>query len=286
MGKSLGFRPIELKDKHEFDSFLGKNPPQISEMTFTNLFCWRLSKGHEFAIHKGHLIVSFSDNGIRKLYQPIGPEPAKIIEEVLRASNHAFERVDRSIAERLLGKFKVLEDRSMADYVYRVSDMRDLPGDKYSQKRNFIKRFSACGPTACVLDVSTARDFLDMQERWCDMRNCQANPEMNAEDIAVKECLNNFKALDVHGICIRVDGVMQAFAIGEKLNTNTFVEHFEKANTEFNGIYQYVAREFARSIPVGFEFLNREQDLGVEGLRKAKLSYHPALMVEKCSISR
>ena len=287
MEKPLEFKPIELKDKPLFDSFFTRHHPSVSEMTFTNLFCWRHSRNHVFTVHNGHLLVTFSENGRRHFYQPTGPDPAESIAGILeRFPESSFRRVEKGIAERLKSEFRVSDYRDMADYVYNVSDMRDLPGDKYSQKRNFVKRFSEYSPTTCSLDVSTARDFLGMQERWCGMRDCEADRSMSAENVAVKECLDNFKALGVHGICIKVKGRMEAYAIGEALNSSTYVEHFEKANTEFTGIYQYIFKEFARSIPEGFQFLNREQDLGVEGLRKAKLSYHPALMIEKCSVSR
>ncbi len=282
----IEFRKLELKDKPLFDRFLRDYPPHISEMTFTNLFCWRLSKLHEFAAHKGHLLVSFMENRNRRFYQPIGPEPHKIIEEILgKSPESSFERVEKGIAEKVVG-LKVKENRGMFDYVFKVSDLRDLPGDKYSQKRNFVKRFMAFNPTSCALEEKTVQHFLELQERWCNMRDCKADSSMEAEDMTVKEGLRNFNALGIHGVCIWVGGKIEGFAIGERLNANTFVEHFEKANTELIGIYQYILKEFARSIPEGIEFLNREQDLSVEGLRKAKLSYHPVKLVEKFSVTR
>jgi hypothetical protein len=279
------FRKIEMKDKPLFDSFLSKHPPQISEMTFTNLFCWRLSRKHEFVVHKNHLLVSFLENEARRFYQPIGPEPHRIIEEALGMfPESSFERVEKSIAGKVTG-FKVAEDRNMFDYMFRVSDLADLPGDKYSQKRNFIKRFSALNPTACVLEEATVKEFLSLQERWCNMRNCEADRSMAEENMALREALRNFKALGIHGVCAWVNEKIEGFAIGERLNPDAFVEHFEKANSELTGVYQYILNEFAKSIPAGFGFLNREQDLGVEGLRKAKMSYHPSKMVEKFSVS-
>ena len=132
-----------------------------------------------------------------------------------------------------------------------------------------------------MLDEATVHEFLGMQERWCNLRNCTQNPEMHAEDMAVREALLHFKQFNLFGICVRINGKIEGFAVGEKLNQNTFVEHFEKGNTEFKGIYQYVLNQFAKHISSQFEFLNREQDLGVEGLRKSKLSYYPAFFVEK-----
>jgi hypothetical protein len=286
MKKSFEFGRIEIKDKPLFDRFFREYPPQASELTFTNLFCWRLPRTHEFAVHKNHLLISFLERGVRRFYQPIGPEPHKIIEEVLaQYPESSFERVEKGIAEKAQG-LAVKEDRSMFDYLYRISDLKDLPGDKYSQKRNFIKRFSSLNPTTCILEEATMKEFLNLQERWCNLRNCEADMSMAAENVAVREALLNFKELGLHGVCVWVNEKIEGFAIGERLNPDTFVEHFEKGNTELTGVYQYILNEFAKSIPEQFESLNREQDLGVEGLRKAKLSYHPSSLVEKFSISR
>jgi hypothetical protein len=280
----LEFAEIRLSDKELFRGYFEKFPPSTSELTFTNLFCWRESKDHEFTVFENHLIISFFAEGLRRFYQPIGEGPADEIKSLVKLfPGSSFERVEKGIAEQMIG-IKAIATPEQNDYIYNVYDMQNLPGDKYSQKRNFVKRFSNYTPSICELDEDTANEFLEMQQRWCDMRNCRADKSASAEDYAVREALSNFRRLGIVGVCVRINGRIEGFAVGEPLNKDTYVEHFEKGNTEFTGIYQYLLKEFAMQIPSEFKFLNREQDLGVEGLRKAKLSYHPAKMIEKFSI--
>jgi len=135
------------------------------------------------------------------------------------------------------------------------------------------------------LDENTVNSFFSLQEKWCNIKNCVSDEQLQAEDIAIKEALAHFKEFNLFGVCVAINKNIEAFAIGEKLNNGTFVEHFEKANTKFNGIYQYVLHEFVKAIPKNFKYLNREEDLGIAGLRKSKLSYNPVNMVEKYRIS-
>jgi len=278
-----GFAQITLSDKATFDKFFREYPPQVSELTFTNLFCWRHSKKYLFDIIDSHLVVSYEEKGARKFLQPVGPDPVAIIRKVLQQNpGSSFERVDRQVAQQIAG---AVVDRDQFDYVYSVEHMQKLEGGNYVPKRNFIKRAQQHNPTVCELDGDTVKQFFELQEKWCDLRNCREDNELHAEDVAVREALENFKALGFIGVCIWINNNIEAFAIGEPLNNDTFVEHFEKANPEFMGLYQLVLNEFSKKIPAKYKFLNREQDLGIEGLRKAKESYHPVKMVEKCRIT-
>ncbi len=171
------------------------------------------------------------------------------------------------------------------NYVYNKADLITLSGKKLSSKRNFVKRCSSYHPKICQLDRQTVQSFLQLEEKWCDLRRCYTDEKMIAEDRAVKEAIVNFEELNLRDICIFIDNTIAAFSIGEPLNENTFVEHFEKANTDFIGIYPYLLNEFSKHVPQQFTLINREQDLGTEGLRKAKLSYLPALLIEKFQIS-
>jgi len=286
--KTLNFKPIELQDKELFDQFFIKYPPLISEFTFTNLFCWRLSKGHEFALYNNHLIISFfDDRKFRRFYQPIGENPADIMQKILLLfPESSFERVEKSIAEKINKEFIVEHDKNMDDYVYSINNLKLLVGDKYSAKRNFIKRFLHYNPKICVLDEDAVQSFLQLQEKWCNLKDCHSNKNTEAEHMAIKEALLNFKKLKFFGMCVYVNNNIEAFAIGEPLNENTFVEHFEKADARFTGIYQYLLNEFVKTIPERFTFINREQDLDVEGIRKTKLSYHPFKFIEKYNIKK
>jgi uncharacterized protein len=285
MANMMEFKEVKIGDKEIFDKYFKEYPPVISEFTFTNIFCWRLSKKHEFSVIDGHMIISFNDEGNRKFYQPVGENPPEAIKRVIEMFPDArFERVEKSVAERLGSGFIVSRDRGMDDYVYKTSDLIELPGARYQPKRNFVKRFESYNPVTCTLNEKTAKGFCELHEEWCNLRNCRDDKNADEEYLAVREALKNFRALGIFGFCVHVKGKVAGFAVGEPLNDETYVEHFEKANTEFTGAYQYLLNGFAKSIPKQFVFLNREQDLGVEGLRKSKLSYHPVKMTEKYEV--
>ncbi len=284
------FREIKLEDKPLFDSYFAKYQPEISEFTFTNLFAWRHSKKHEFCEFEGHLVISFSEEGKKRFYQPVGENPAEIITKLLGTyPESSFERVEKMVAEKLQGHpgLVVEEQRGMFDYVYGLTDMKELRGRKYEHKRNFLKQFGRNSPRICTLNDKTSHKYAKLQEKWYNMRRKgEGDDELKAENQAIMEVLNNYKALGVGGVCIFIGDEIEAFAIGERLNDTTYVEHFEKADSNYTGAYQYLLNEFSKSIPESFAYLNREQDLGIEGLRKAKLSYHPAKLVEKYKIRK
>jgi hypothetical protein len=277
----MDFKPIAMEDKKLFDDFFRRFPPQLSEFAFPNLFLWRHKRKTEFAILENHLIISIIADNQRKFYRPIGENPSKIIEKLFELFPDAsFERIEKHIAEKLKDKFLVEEARDTADYVYSTGDMVKLAGRKYEPKRNLIKQCLEYNPKTCLLDDDTVHHFIEVQEKWCSYRNCDENPAIKFEDMAIKDALKYYKELNLFGICVWIDDEIEAFAIGEPLNKNTFVEHFEKANTKFKGIYQYLLNEFAKNIPKEFKFINREPDIGIPGLKKAKESYYPARMID------
>ncbi|PIN86940.1 hypothetical protein COV19_01955 [Candidatus Woesearchaeota archaeon CG10_big_fil_rev_8_21_14_0_10_44_13] len=284
----LGFKPIQLEDKKLFDDFFRRFPPSISELTFTNLFCWRLSKKHEYTVFNDHLLISFFDGeGNRRFYQPVGESPAMIIKEILEMfPESSFERVEKNIVNHLDVSLNAVFDRNMSDYIYSLHELRELKGAKYDAKNGLIKKFMGYYPEFCALDDEAVAGFLKLQEGLFGVNDNDSGRSISDEDIAIREALANFKSLDLFGICIKVWGELKAFAIGESLNEGTFVDYFEKANPSFNGIYQALLHEFAKKIPGNFTFMNREQDMGVEGLRKAKESYHPLKLVEKYRVTR
>ncbi len=272
-------RDIQLADKELFDSYLRRFQPRISELTFTNLFAWRNSKKHEFEERDGHLLISFKKEGQRIFYQPVGPDPAGLISRM----QDPFERVDEMIASSLPAEM-ITETPDQHDYVYERSRLVSLEGQDLASKRNFIKRSRQYDPQVCVLSKSTVHGYKKLQEQWCDRRDCKNDPDLSAENEAVREALTHFDYLGLLGVCVLIDGTVGAFSIGEKLNDETYVEHFEKGNSDFVGMYQLVLHEFVKSIPGSIKYVNREQDLGLEGLRKAKQSYQPVFMVRKYKV--
>ncbi|MCB4790856.1 MAG: phosphatidylglycerol lysyltransferase domain-containing protein [Elusimicrobia bacterium] len=177
----------------------------------------------------------------------------------------------------------VRPDRSNYDYVYRVSDLAYLTGSNYQAKRNFVKGFiNKYEFEYLKLTPELAEECKSFQKIWCEKKRCKDDFSLNAENSVVIELLDNFEKLNLFGCVIKVKGVIGAFNIAEKMNETTALVHVEKADNGFRGIYQAVNNLFCKNDLLGkFEFVNREQDIGDEGLRKAKLSYHPSGMVEK-----
>ncbi|HZX44604.1 MAG TPA: phosphatidylglycerol lysyltransferase domain-containing protein [Candidatus Nanoarchaeia archaeon] len=273
----MDLKQIALDDKGVFDKFFRGFSPKASEYTFTNIFCWRKPHEHKFAVIGDHLLISSGSS----YFQPIGPNPHQAIKSMLNEQSVTFERVE----ENALGGLPAKEDVAMFDYVYSVEELASLDGAKFASKRNFVNQCKRYKPNTCMLDESTVKSFLSLAEEWCDMRGCKDDPNVAAEDFALREALANYKVLGLFGICINVEGKIAAFALGERLNDDTFVEHFEKADTRIKGIYAYLLNELAKALAGRYRYINREQDLGVEGLRKAKQSWNPVCMIKKYRIT-
>ncbi|MBI2576499.1 DUF2156 domain-containing protein [Candidatus Woesearchaeota archaeon] len=278
------WKELELRDKPVIDSFLHKFPPGISDLTFTNLYCHQRARGYLLAVYNKHLLVRFGSKQPNSLYQPIGPHPEEIIAAFIKENpEYRFILVNGELGKRISGPLKVEFDRGMSDYVYNTQDLKLLKGEKYQEKRNFVRRFLSYNPKVVPLEEPYRNECKALLKIW--KAGKEPLPHLEDEQLAAEVMLDNLKKLNVHGIGIIIENKIEAFAIGEQLNQESFVEHFEKGNTKFTGIYPFILHEFAKSIPGKFTFLNREQDLGIEGLRKSKLSYHPAFLIEKCAIA-
>jgi len=220
---------------------------------------------------------------------PLGRRPLDEVLESLRTANlRGYEvpplyGITLEQAQSLSGKTLSLDtDRDDWDYVYLTSDLANLPGDKYHPKRNFIARCLSKHECKYVdIGPSEISDCLQLQTEWCGLRNCGVVPGLEAENVAIRTAFENFDYLGVTGGAVYVDGRLEAFTLAERLNSDTLVIHFEKANPEIEGLYQLINQRFCQEALKDFKFVNREQDLDIPGLRKAKQSYYPHHMVEK-----
>lgn len=288
------FRPLELGQKDLFRHYLAEDPPQISELTFTNLFMWRHCYHPVWLEHDGCLLVILKPEKSAPFgMQPVGAgDKRKALDALcseLRdiADEVRICRVSEDFVSRHLDpdQYFYQLDRNNSDYVYRTRDLIELSGRRYHSKKNHLNTFMRNYKYEYLpLDGELVTHFLDMQEAWCRMRECIQTPDLLMEDYAVKTALTYFNELDYTGAAIRIGSNIEAFSLGERLNPDTAVIHIEKANPAIPGLYSAINNLFALNAWSGLEYINREQDLGVEGLRKAKESYYPHFMVNKYTV--
>jgi hypothetical protein len=227
--------------------------------------------------------------------EPIGPSSGKrtVIEHCLgnkpAGMTVTFIRLSESTASQFkeAAGYSIEEDRDNFDYVYRSADLAELKGRKLDGKRNLVKHFRETTDFEFLpLTQADIPEALSFEDEWCDIKGCANSPGLSREREAMEEMLRNFQALGLSGAVIRVSGKVVAVTLGERLNQTTCVIHIEKANSAFPGIYQMLNMLFSRSGCANVEFVNREQDLGIPGLRQAKQSYHPHHMVKKYTLKK
>lgn len=289
------FKDLSLEDKPLFDAAFKEFPPRISEFTFTNLFIWRHSYLIRLTRFKGFLCLLSEKKEGPFFFPPIGEGDVVECYSALlhylkeRGSASKIARVPEEIVSQADWKSAGLAaepDPDQSDYVYLVEDLATLKGRKYHRKRNHIKQFKEKYDHQYTPLVSQRiSECLQLQDTWCDIRGCSTIPGLASEDLAVKEALTNFDALGMKGGAILIGDRVEAFTLGEALNRETIVIHIEKSNPAFDGLYPAINQAFLENEGSGFIYVNREQDLGEEGLRKAKESYFPHHRVHKYSVT-
>lgn len=296
--RKLTFRPIDLSLKAAYDALPEDGHDRGSEFSFANLYLW----GEQSIAETDGFTVVFSRYGRLQFYlYPIGvgdagPAIDAILEDAkARGIPAVISGLDRAAIEllesRYGGAFRLHSDEGNFDYVYRIDDLADLAGKKYHGKRNHIHRFEELYPNAAVepIDETNLAAVRAMLSDWYAARRA-SDPEGNysMEEWALSRALRDRDALALEGLVLRDGETVLAFTFGSRLSRDTFDVHFEKARPDAEGAYAAINRAFARAVREKYpevRFLNREEDMGIEGLRKAKQSYRPCRLVEKKWVS-
>lgn len=280
-------RPLDIGDQPRFDAVFAADPPEISEFTFTNLYGWRDAYGLRVSALDGFLVISSLKDGVKSYFKPAGTGDSEAVIARIAAERAPFIRIPegvRDIVKRVSG-FTVREDRDNADYVYSCPALIELKGKSFDGKRNLIKKFKGSYRYEYVeLDGGSSEDCLSFQELWCITKGCEDAQGLARERDAVRTMCRHYTVFGLRGGAIRVDGRICAICIGQRLTADTLVMHVLKAFPDMPGLYQVMHNEFLAREARGYAFVNMEQDLGLEGLRKAKLSYHPVKMVNKFTL--
>lgn len=182
------------------------------------------------------------------------------------------------------GRFTFTEDRDYFDYIYLRTDLATLKGKKFQAKRNHINKFKKQYPDYEYkpLTPDLVPECLKLEEEWCRANNCEEQLALGAERKSMTYALNHMEALGLTGGVLHVNGKIAAFTYGAPINHETWDTCVEKADTGIEGSYAMINYEYANHIDEQYIYVNREEDLGPEGLRKAKLSYQPVILLEKC----
>ncbi|MGO9177435.1 MAG: DUF2156 domain-containing protein [Desulfobaccales bacterium] len=290
------FKPLGLEDREIFQRLLWDYQPETSELTFTNLFIWKDFYNFAWSLDGDWLlIIGDSPDGGSWTFLPIGPSPRgatckkllKWLKEIKGIKIPGIERADSRLVAELADDSRFLMEpaRDHCDYVYRSADLMQLTGNRYQAQRNHIQHLQRSYAFSYEpLQEGHISACLDLAEKWCAQKKCAEDLSLQGEWEAVKACLQNFQDLNLEGGVILIKGNVEAFTLGELLNKETAVVHIEKANPMISGLYAAINQEFCRHSWFQVPFINREQDLGVPGLRTAKMSYHPHHLVEKFRI--
>lgn len=285
-----GFHPLGLEDRGALGRALKHEQPVTSELTFTNLYMWRELYRPQLGELAGCLAVVCHVPGEAPFaLPPFGPgEHAEAVAGLCRAMAAAgaeprLARAPQALADALEpGSYTITPTPEHSDYVYLARELIDLPGRRFHKKKNHLNKFLKNNDFEYKrLDGELVESVLDMQNAWCQLRDCDSQPGLANEDQAIFNALSDFDRLDCLGGAIVIGGSVEAFTLGEPLNDVTAVVHIEKANPDIDGLYAAINNLFCRDAWGEMEYVNREQDLGLAGLRKAKRSYQPHHMVDK-----
>lgn len=291
----IEFTPITLDKKLIYDKYLLDGQERGCEYSFSNLYMWGRQSG---AIVNEHIVL-FSQYNRRSVYPfPVGVGDKKAVLDAVIADSKergipcrftGLGPQETEILDKLYpGMFRYHCDRDFFDYVYDIDDLADLKGRKYHSKRNHLKKFYDNFPDHRVEPISAENipRVKDMLDKWYQDRLAQnPNSDFQMEQIALSKALRDYEKLGMDGLMLLDGDRVVAFTIGSRISNNTIDVHFEKSHRDIDGGYAAINCEFAKYIRNKYpdiRFLNREDDMGIEGLRKAKESYHPHHMVEKC----
>lgn len=278
----LEFKPITIENRAQMMEYMGKLKLGTTESTFTDIFLWSEHYNTRFCIEGGFLFIKSGDNYLT----PYGDGDLKDALKYLPEDAN-FICVHEDNLPRMLeaapGRFEVSEMRDSFDYIYASEDLANLTGKKLHKKRtnvnNFLKNYEYEFVEISSRNLDEIREF---QKFWLEKNINDENREsLSGENAAIERAFSNFDALGLLCGAIKIDGKVRAYSYGVPINSEVFLVCVEKADTDYVGIYQVINRDFVRCFCKDYKFINREEDLGDEGLRRAKLSYNPSYLAKK-----
>lgn len=289
----VDFKSVGLEDREVLTSLIRPTERRDNNLSFANLCCWQFLTCSSYAMIDDRLVLRFCFPDSMTVYTlPQGEKAGK--EAIRRLAMQAKEEdlplylygivseMYRQLEDSFPGVFEYREERDHFDYLYYRKDLAALRGKDYQPKRNHVNKFRKTYDYRFTpMTAEMVPDCLKMYEQWCIDRRCEEDESLDFERQALIYGMEHFRELKLEGGVIWVEGKVIAFTFGAPVNHDTFCVHAEKALNAFEGAYNAINQEFACHLSESYVYLNREEDLGVSGLRKAKLSYRPVLLLEK-----
>lgn len=292
------FKDIEIDCKNILDKYFDLVDYEACEYCFTTLYMWKDLYNTKYYVEDDFAIVAgeYENKGFIILPLAKKENMNKAFDFIIRNFEKQHKQIhlkaiNKEVVEYLQSgygdRFEYIEERNNFDYIYDGESLRTLAGRKNQKKRNHLNSFVKEYGDRVEYKKLEEADFdecISLLREWS--KDKEESIELDSEFKAIKRIFKNYEklkdTLKISGIYI--DSKLEAFSIGEMLNDNMAVIHVEKANADIRGLYPYINQQFLLNEFSDVEFVNREEDLGIEGLRKAKLSYHPVKFAEKYTV--
>jgi len=294
----INLKRPELEDRELINKYLAYANTRSCEMTFANIYLWSRHYDTGFAVVEDMLVFGNTSGDVSFTF-PVGPADEKKAVDALMAycgekgvpfQLHNITKENFSKLESFYpGELTIEYERDYADYVYETEKLSSLSGKKYHSKKNHVNKFKTLYPNWSYEPITkdNVEECFQMALRWRELNGCEGDEEKHAEICVTLNFLRLFDELEMRGGVLRVNGEIVAFTIGEPaVNPDTLVVHIEKAFADVQGAYTMINQQFAEHEGTGFTYMNREEDMGEEGLRQAKMSYKPVFLVEKGVVRR
>jgi len=278
--------PVNLNLQEPVQNLILKSKTNASSLAFANLYLFRKKYDFNISLLENSLLVTGTEKE-KPFFSILGNLPPKEALMGLLTKYHHWKNILQEQAAELsalLPGKTISEDRNNFEYLYLRTDLAELPGRNFQKKRNLVNAFTkAYAPEEReikILDKNTSKDALYVLDEWRQGKGERRDYDSAKEGVELHECLG------FSGLVFYAKGTPIGYCQGEVLaDGKSFAVHFEKAIDEYKGVYQYINQEFAKTIPENITYINREQDLGNEGLRQAKMTYRPVDFVKLFSIN-
>jgi hypothetical protein len=284
----LDFKPLALSSRDEYSNYFFASQERASDYSFINLWGWNDERRYETTLCEGLFWIRLTKNEPYEMWAPVGDWSGKDWKSILGKlfpDGAVFSRVPEKLTRILEGNLgdtiEVSEQRSEWEYLYSAKELAALSGNRFHKKKNLLHQFLKYNPVYEDISSENLEEIKTFQSEWCRLKECDKSDGLTAENTAVMRVLSDWEYLPgIMGGALRIDGKLAAYTIAEDIGNGTVIIHFEKGLDSYKGVYQGINQLFLKNSN-WFSLVNREQDMGIPGLRQAKMTYNPAEFIRK-----